>query len=197
MQVVYENEPFWAAPHHEWHLNSSLYHPYQKKTFPVGTIDMEEKDNSYTIMGEGFNVSFDKYTSSLSSYIVNGKELMKSPMLPNYWRAMTDNDIGTHFDRTSNEWRKASLNRSLIDLRVAFDVSCVLVETHYQLPTTTTSITTIRYTIHASNKVEIENLLQPGKGSSDIPEIGMRFELSDSFDKMEWYGKGPHETYWD
>ncbi|MRH41590.1 hypothetical protein GH741_02750 [Aquibacillus halophilus] len=25
----------------------------------------------------------------------------------------------------------------------------------------------------------------------------MRFGLSDSFDKMEWFGKGPHETYWD
>ncbi|MGP4040070.1 hypothetical protein ACTWP4_09275 [Gracilibacillus sp. D59] len=122
---------------------------------------------------------------------------MKSPMLPNYWRAMTDNDIGAHFDRTSNEWRKASLNRSLIDLFVAIDVSYVLVEAHYQLATTTPSIATIRYIIHGSNKVEIEHLLQPGKESPDIPEIGMRFELPNSFDKMEWFGKGPHETYWD
>src|SRR5699024_10569666 len=146
-------------------------------------IDMEETASSYKIMGEGFRVSFDKHTGSLSSYIVNGKELMKSPMLPNYWRAMTDNDIGAHFDRTSNEWRNASLHRSLIDLCVTTSVSYVLVEVHYQLPTTTTSIATIRYIIYGSNKVEIEHLLQPGKESSDIPEIGMRFELSSSFEE--------------
>jgi beta-galactosidase len=32
---------------------------------------------------------------------------------------------------------------------------------------------------------------------SEIPRIGMRFALPGDFDQVTWYGRGPHESYWD
>ncbi len=110
---------------------------------------------------------------------------------------MTDNDRGAKVDTISKEWRNASLERSLIDFHVDNYSSYAVVAVHYRLPTTSVSLATIRYTVYASNKIEVEHLLQPGKGLADIPEIGMRCELAASFGELKWVGKGPHETYWD
>ena len=30
-----------------------------------------------------------------------------------------------------------------------------------------------------------------------LPRLGMTMTLPVEFDNMKWYGKGPHETYWD
>ncbi|GAE92015.1 beta-galactosidase [Gracilibacillus boraciitolerans JCM 21714] len=104
---------------------------------------------------------------------------------------------GSHVNEKSQEWRKASLDRSLINLDVKDHGSYALVDVYYQLFTSSVSTAAIRYKVHASHQIEVEHLLQPGNGLSDIPEIGMRFELDQSFDLLTWFGKGPHETYWD
>ncbi len=197
LQIVYENLPFWAKPDHEVAFEQFFIPAISKSNATKGTISVNEQSNAYQITGEDFSVSFDQTTCDLTSYLVKGVELIKSPMVPNYWRAMTDNDRGAKVDEKSSEWRKASLERTLIDLHIEQLENIIVVEAFYQLPTTSASMATIRYTIHASGKIEVENMLQPGKSLSDIPEIGMRFELADSFDRLEWYGKGPHETYWD
>ena len=30
-----------------------------------------------------------------------------------------------------------------------------------------------------------------------MPRLGMQFSLMEEFQFMQWYGRGPHETYWD
>ena len=39
--------------------------------------------------------------------------------------------------------------------------------------------------------------LTPGIALPEIPAVGMMLALPASFDRLAWYGKGPHENYWD
>jgi beta-galactosidase len=54
------------------------------------------------------------------------------------------------------------------------------------------------YDVYGSGDVIITNTLTPQ--TTDLPEIprlGMYFSIPDTFDTVTWYGRGPHENYWD
>jgi beta-galactosidase len=39
--------------------------------------------------------------------------------------------------------------------------------------------------------------LNPGSNLPEIPEIGLLLIMDQTFDTIAWYGRGPHENYWD
>jgi beta-galactosidase len=61
----------------------------------------------------------------------------------------------------------------------------------------TESLCTVEYTIRGDGEVAVNLKLDPGNNLPEIPEIGILFEMDKAFDTITWYGKGPHENYWD
>jgi beta-galactosidase len=56
------------------------------------------------------------------------------------------------------------------------------------------------YRILGSGDIIISNRFVPGPDNNGLPEIprfGMTLTLPASFDHIAWYGRGPHESYWD
>ena len=43
----------------------------------------------------------------------------------------------------------------------------------------------------------VEAALDIPKGAPELPRFGMRMALDAAFDTMTWFGRGPHENYWD
>src|SRR4030042_1126111 len=43
----------------------------------------------------------------------------------------------------------------------------------------------------------IKSILEPNPSMPDITEVGMRFGIPEGFENFTWYGRGPHENYWD
>ncbi|MEC8236051.1 MAG: beta-galactosidase small subunit, partial [SAR324 cluster bacterium] len=41
------------------------------------------------------------------------------------------------------------------------------------------------------------NRLEVHENLDDLPRIGIKFELNDCFEKFDWFGNGPHESYCD
>lgn len=163
----------------------------------VPAVAAEESDALVTVSGERFSVSFDKSTGSLSAYAWNGKELLQSPIAPNFWRAYTDNDRGNgHHERTAT-WRDAGAERVLQALSWTISGSEATVRASYRLPTTSESLLHMVYTVTGDGKVGVYEELQPGAGLPEIPEVGVMFAMPGEFDLVSWYGNGPDETYWD
>ncbi|WP_018931075.1 glycoside hydrolase family 2 TIM barrel-domain containing protein [Gracilibacillus lacisalsi] len=197
LQVIYEHPPFWAETDHEVAFEQFIVPAASNKELVSGNVHIEEDAHVYRMTGESFTVTFEKKSGLLSSYQVKGTEFIRQPLVPNYWRAMTDNDRGAKVDQTSGEWRKASLERQLVDFKVHDSEKQIVVEASYRLPTSTISMVNLTYTIDPTGEIEVEQQLLPGERSADIPEIGMHFEMGATFENLTWYGKGPHETYWD
>ncbi|MHA6800531.1 beta-galactosidase small subunit [Bounagaea algeriensis] len=53
------------------------------------------------------------------------------------------------------------------------------------------------FTIAPDGSVEVLATLAPGSGLADLPLVGTRMTVADGFENLTWYGRGPHENYWD
>ena len=160
-------------------------------------ISVSEDGPSVVISGEVFEVEISKANGLLSSYKLNGKEIIKEPLAPNFWRAPIDNDIGGGMPRRLGIWKNAAEKRTIsrftakqINEKAAkVSVEMELVNIHSGL--------SISYTIYGNGEVHVDYHLTAGGGLPNIPRIGMQMQIEDAYDNMEWYGNGPHENYWD
>jgi beta-galactosidase len=59
------------------------------------------------------------------------------------------------------------------------------------------SLLQIEYTVYGSGKIKVKNNLMPDGNLPEIPRIGMQMQMPNRYCNMEWYGRGPHENYWD
>jgi beta-galactosidase len=62
---------------------------------------------------QGVDVSIHTETGSLGHYVIQGRDLLAGPMVPNFWRVPTDNDEGHKFLETSGIWKQASATRQI------------------------------------------------------------------------------------
>ena len=53
-----------------------------------------------------------------------------------------------------------------------------------------------RYTIQADGSVRLDTRVSPrGKLTHWLPKMGLQLQLPDAFHHLEWFGRGPFETY--
>lgn len=163
----------------------------------AGPLGVQDTSEEWIITGDGFSLVFNKASGALTSYAVHGKQLLRSPLIPNFWRAMTDNDRGNRLHERSAVWRDAGERRVLRKLALQKRAGHVRVHTVYSLPSAGDSLCTLVYDIYADGRIELDYALDPAAGMPELPEVGLLFAMDGAFDTLSWYGKGPHETYWD
>lgn len=151
-----------------------------------------------TITGENFNLIFDKKTGTISSYVFKGTKLIEAGPIPNFWRAPTDNDFGNGMQKRCAHWQKASNNRIVKKIRVkkiAKNRIDVLVD--FVLPDVD-SKHRVSYSVLGSGDIVVASNLRLGEQSvHELMRFGMKMRLPKEFEKMEYFGRGPHENYWD
>lgn len=160
-------------------------------------INVKTDGEKVLISSDDFAVEFNKEKGLLESYSYKGNSLITKPLVPNFWRAVTDNDIGNKHHERCKGWKEASLNRQILSFDLNSYDSYVQVDIVYALEAAGNSICKITYTITLDGRVSVKENLFPGQGTPEIPEIGMLFTMDKSYDSISWYGKGPHENYWD
>ncbi|MBP3040092.1 DUF4981 domain-containing protein [Bacillaceae bacterium Marseille-Q3522] len=165
----------------------------------ICAIRLSETGKELVMTGKNgeLSISFDKHSGALTSYEFAGIAFLKSPLIPNFWRAMTDNDRGSKLDVRSAIWREAGTNRILDTFKADRIGDEMVVTTTFRLREANDSKCLICYTISQSGVITVEYKLIPGKDLPEIPEIGLLFSMPSSFENIAWYGKGPHETYLD
>ncbi len=157
-----------------------------------------ENDNGLRIVGDEFSVTFDTATGEILSMTYGETELFRSGPVPNFWRAPTDNDFGNDMPERLGIWREAGEKRIVNDVSIRQNSDRdVLIEVVATLPAGGSRYTTT-YHVFGSGDILVENRFEPGGlGLPDLPRFGMRMRLSDALQNMTWYGRGPHESYWD
>jgi len=177
-------------PHREEVVNTEL-----PKKQP---LKLTEAENEMHIRGKDFTVKFDKSTGLLFSYLYKGTELMVEGPSPNFWRAPTDNDFGNRMPERCAAWKNASISRQLDRFEIVKqDERQVQIDVEYLLQAVD-SKHTVTYTILNTSDVIINNHFLPGK--KELPELlrfGMQMRMPRDFEYVQWYGRGPHENYWD
>ncbi len=152
-----------------------------------------------TITGKGFTIEFDKKAGTLSSWKLNGTELVHSPLRPDFWRAPTDNDRGRNMARSQGIWRYAHRDAKLDRLSVEELPKSNAVRVHitHLLPKVNVQWQTV-YIVYGTGDIRVEANFKPAKTDlPKLPRIGMQMAVAPSFERVTWLGPGPHETYCD
>jgi beta-galactosidase len=161
------------------------------------TLDVEETRASYKVTGKTFVLSVSKDSGALESYEFRGKQLITRPLAPNFWRAPIDNDNGNRMPERLSIWRAAGSGRVLKNIEVQQPNPYeVLIRADLLVPAGK-SEQTIVYTIYGNGDVIVENSFKPGMELPNLPRFGMQMGVPGEFSTMTWYGRGPHESYWD
>ena len=152
----------------------------------------------FSIRSENFSVTFNKKTGWLQSYAIKGTSVIKESLMPHFWRAATDNDIGNSQQIRCAVWQTAA-DKARLDSFVVkqLDSRQILISTaHYLLDVDARYL--VQYLIQASGDIRVDVSMKAGKENHpELPRFGMKVILNKEFDKTTWLGRGPFDNYWD
>ena len=153
------------------------------------------------VEGDGFVLRFDRTAGTLASMRANGRDLIATGPSPNFWRAPTDNDYGSGLPVRSGVWRRAGRPpaRHLDSMAVTRRPGgSVRVASHYSIRSAGGARYALVHEVFGDGTVAVEaRLSQVDEDLPEIPRFGTILTLPGDLNRVQWYGRGPHENYWD
>lgn len=133
--------------------------------------------------------------------LTNGNPVFASSITPCVWRAPTDNDGGKPgarplFLNKTREWVGYGLNALKPGERSiqTIDVD-TLRATQTWAGTEGQSLTHTSIYAVGRDHIEIDEAIVIPDAWKDVPRVGVRFEMDQAFEHLEWFGLGPDESY--
>lgn len=144
-------------------------------------------------------VMFNKSTGWLESISMNGLELMKEgfALRPNFWRAPTDNDMGAGLQHRFKAWKNPEMKKK--ELKIGRNGNNAVVKVVYELPDLAADLT-MTYEMNAAGELKVSESMTVDKAKEKMPHLfrfGMQFVMPQHFDRIDYYGRGPVESYAD
>ena len=160
---------------------------------------LKENDQRYLIVnGENFRIEFDKTNGYLSKYQINGLDMIKegSYLQPNFWRAPTDNDFGAYLQIRYAVWKNPKIK--LVSMQQYMANQQAIIEASYELPEVSAKLN-LTYVINNEGAIKVTQKMTADKNAkvANLFRFGMQMQMPRSFDKVEYYGRGPVENYID
>lgn len=159
---------------------------------------IQKAGGRFIIKNDKFRLTIDEKTGEIKQWSINGDLITNQPLQPDFWRPPTDNDLGNGMQDWARVWRDATYKASsslVRDPHVTKDGIAYGVSYHLRGNIARVSVS---YTVTATGSLMVDYHLIPLKDNlPDIPRLGMYLILPNSFTDVSWYGRGPHETYWD
>ena len=174
-----------------------------------GAVKADESASAFTFCGTlsrpgtlstryaTWEVTIDKSLGALTSYKLDGKEMISAPMMPCFDRALTENDLGARFQQRFALWRN-------IDFQVA-SVAAKAVGNSCQVdvafaPIDGKGIVKVAYLVDPNGTVAVSESLEDAGGLSEAQYLfrfGMRFAMPGQYSDLDFFGLGPWENYSD
>lgn len=160
---------------------------------------ISKNDGFITIGGEGFTYKINCKTGGIDS-IIMGKELLNSPIMPNFTRAITDNDeyktvpfIWVRAFLGAYSFTKAYKHLKAKKVTAYEENGFAVVKIKWTMPLACGIVT--EYKIDGIGQIEASQSVTPL--FRPMPRYGFTVELVKVNDVMSFYAKGPHENYCD
>ena len=165
------------------------------KSVTFGPVKMSDREGQITLSAAGSQLQVDRATG-LINYRKDGRVIL-SGGAPNFYRGLIDNDLGTGVERTHGVWKTATERRSVEAITVEQASAGAVVRVQFVVSDGAARFES-RYRMQGDGSVAVEAQFTPvAKALPDPLRVGMAFTMPSDFTDLEWYGKGPHESYWD
>ena len=133
-------------------------------------------------------------SGALASWMIDGEEMLTSPLEPYFWKPENDNQHAAQFAQRLGVWREAIAKRTYQSFRTEASDDGLKIISKTTLPVG--AELTITYTIIQDGRIKVDMDYRPT--ATDIPllpKFGMRMRLPADYQAIEYYGRGPWENY--
>ncbi len=205
LSFVHREATTWAPVGHVVATTQLALTPEARAHPPVasaatGPVVVADALGAILVSAGGSTILFDRATGVIAGWQQSGRDLLVTGPRLNVWRAPTDND-----PYIRDEWRRLGLDR--LQHRIA---RCELTESGpdqavIEVDATLGAATLrpafdvrYRYTIDGSGAVTLTTAVTPRESLAaleTLPRVGLELRLPVTFDRLTWFGLGPHETY--
>lgn len=155
--------------------------------------------NYLVVTGPKFNIEFDRENGFMSLYRVNGTDMLAegAQLTPNFWRAPTDNDFGANLQNRFAAWKNPAMKLTSLESVTEPD-GLVRVTAEYKIDAVKATLL-MTYLINNAGEIKVTEKLTADKEAKVAPmfRFGMQMPMPESFDRIEYYGRGPRENYID
>ena len=170
-QFILKTEEFWAA-------------------FAGREAAAEETADGFVAPTENGSITISK-TGALTSWIVDGKEMLQAPLEPYFWKPENDNQHAAHFAERTAVWKDAAQKRTIKSIRALSN------QVIAEMSLLDAADLTLTYDLKADGRIMVTMDYKPRAGVElpVLPKFGMRMRLPKDFTQIRYYGRGPWENY--
>ena len=162
-------------------------------------LNISENKQGYLIKSANTELQIHNETGELIRWKFNDELISNQSFRPNFWRAPTDNDLGNNMHEWAKIWQESTnmATPKLIKPPLINKNGTAAYSMEYNLPEGIAKVT-IDFVLSASGSLRVDYYFTPLKDSlPNIPRLGISLMIPNNYTHTEWYGRGPHETYWD
>ncbi len=140
-------------------------------------------------------LTFDETTGFLTAITIDGEDILGNggTIYPNFWRAVTDNDMGANLHQKLAAWRTPTMEL------VAFNSTDSLTVATYAMPDVAATLT-MTYAVLDNGVIAVTEAMEVTP-QEDVPDRLLRYgvvvQLPKDNDYSTYYGRGPIENYSD
>ena len=160
-------------------------------------LAVSENGDSLRFVGKDWSACFDKRTGALFSYVMRTKELLKEPLMPCFGRAPTENDLGAKFQSKSGVWLNPEFRTEVFRFEKSGSSYAVTVS---YAPIGTFARVRMDYMVSPDGMIKVRERLVDAGDLSLAPHLfrfGVEFAMPGEYSHLDFYGKGPHDSYSD
>ena len=157
-------------------------------------VQKEETESYVKLEAAGTTLTVGKWSGLIDYLDVDGEPMLvdRESLMPEFWRAPTDNDFGAQLQRKFAVWKQPEMKLKEVD------VEDNGVEATFEMPGVKAELK-LTYTLLADGQVVVRQQLKADKEAkvSDMFRYGMELQMPEQYDAIEYYGRGPAENYID
>lgn len=193
----------WAKKGHvvaweQFELSTEEVESVEIQTVEDSTLKIKEKDGKITLKAKTTEITINEDTGLIENLKYMGKEILLKPLKPNFWRVPIDNDIGNGMPERLKIWKEAGDKMRVVEKKVnKVDDRMTEINFKMEFEGIEGANCELGYEIRSKGDVVVKMKLKTREGLVEIPRIGMQCEILGEFKEVSWYGRGPHESYWD
>jgi beta-galactosidase len=186
---------------HEVAFEQFILQGYQAPTLSSESGEpfiIETGEEQTDIENDHTTLIVDNASGEIVRWSYQGVVITEDPIRPNFWRAPTDNDLGNGMHEWAAIWKRATEEaRSTMTSPPIISAKGVVYTLRYQLIDQIAALD-VTFTLAPNGALEVDCHFSPNSDSlPNIPRLGVYLTLPVRFTETAWYGRGPHETYWD
>jgi beta-galactosidase len=158
---------------------------------PAARAQFQETPTALVLSNEDFLITIDRTTGIIQDITRGDRPLLEGPLEPNFWRATTANDRAGGLSKRYAAWKHAQ--PSLISKQFR-DNTLELTRSYLDGKVTET----VRLRLTRDRQLAVEQTIRKTREAEAVPGIfryGLRTRIDGGYERVNWFGRGPFESY--